>query len=531
VPCCTDGAWATPNAGPPMMDTHVQASSVLTPDDQELLRKVKAGLPLTADVSRADVLLCTPSGHNQALAVFHAIPNSISSLYRKDATGRVFTLDEHPLLIQALRKGAGGRRQREVLSNGAPIIQDVFPIYGTQGTVIGAMLVETNMIAHERQRRRSRRFRQAVVWMQEMCARGELESASGLDGFTLYDGIYLVDQNRSIIYMSGIAANLFRTAGINPEVHEQPLATLEEQDIELVEQVFATQQCHEVRHETEDGRIWMRIAIPLRQPQLRWRRPWLAPPWTWPLGGNVNTGLSAVLVLLHNATEAVQKQRELNVKSAIIQEVHHRVKNNLQNIAAILRIQARRVSSDEARQHINDAVNRVLSMSVIHEFLSQDEHRPISVKDVIQRIATQVTQVSVPPDQDIAIQVMGSNVRLPASQATPVAMVLNELLLNAVEHGLQGRSRGRITITLDDLGDAVRITVEDDGTGLPPDFDPMHHSSSLGLHIVHTLVTDDLKGSLHLESRADSTPAEGAEAEQTGTRVIVTFPKRFMRIG
>jgi two-component sensor histidine kinase len=110
-------------------------------------------------------------------------------------------------------------------------------------------------------------------------------------------------------------------------------------------------------------------------------------------------------------------------------------------------------------------------------------------------------------------------------------MVLNELLLNAVEHGLQGRSRGRITITLDDLGDAVRITVEDDGTGLPPDFDPTHHSSSLGLHIVHTLVTDDLKGSLHLQSRADSRPAEGAEAEQSGTRAIVTFPKRFMRIG
>ena len=230
-----------------------------------------------------------------------------------------------------------------------------------------------------------------------------------------------------------------------------------------------------------------------------------------------------MLVLLHNATEAVQKERELNVKSAIIQEVHHRVKNNLQNIAAILRIQARRVQSDEARQHLTDAVNRVLSMSVIDEFLSQDEHRPINVKDVCQRIATQVKQVSANPEQEITIQVQGSAVRLPASQATPLAMVVNELLLNAVEHGLKDRPRGLIRITLEDQGDAVTIQVEDDGSGLPPDFDPTHTAHSLGLQIVHTLVTDDLKGTLRMESIV----AEGEDAPAVaGARATVTLPKR-----
>jgi two-component sensor histidine kinase len=234
---------------------------------------------------------------------------------------------------------------------------------------------------------------------------------------------------------------------------------------------------------------------------------------------------------MHNATEAVQKQRELNVKAAIIQEVHHRVKNNLQNIAAILRIQARRVSSDEARQALNDAVNRVLSMAVIHEFLSHDEHRPINVKDVCQRIATQLTQVSGSPDQEIAIQVQGTNIRLPASQATPVALVINELLLNAVEHGLKGRPRGRIGITLDDLGDAVRIVIEDDGNGLPPDFDPAQQSASLGLHIVHTLVTDDLKGTLSMQSVVPEPDTSDASVHATGTQAIVTFPKRSVRVG
>jgi two-component sensor histidine kinase len=506
------------------MDSRVHQLPGLAPEDLELLRKVEAGLPITADVSRADVLLCTLLERDTALVAFHAIPNSISSLYRKDATGRTFGADEQPLLFQALRSGAGGRRQREVLSHGAPIIQDVFPICCGNGRgrgdghVVGAMLVETNMIAYERQRRRNRHFRQAVIWLQEMCARGELDSGGALNGFSLYDGVYLVDRQRTIIYMSGIAANLFRGAGIATEVHEQPLSSLEDQDVRLVEEVFATQQCSEQRTESEDGRIWVRSALPLRSPRLRWRTPWRSLPWERNLHNGEESDLDAVMVLLHNATEAVQKQRELNVKSAIIQEVHHRVKNNLQNIAAILRIQARRVQTDEARVHLTEAVNRVLSMAVIHEFLSHDEHRPINVKDVCQRIAAQVTQVSGSPDQEISVQVAGSNIRLPASQATPVAMVVNELLLNAVEHGLAGRSSGRIIIQLDDLGDAVRISIEDDGNGLPPDFDGVQQSKSMGLHIVYTLATDDLKGSFAMQP-----------ADPQGARAIVTFPKKSIR--
>ena len=314
-------------------------------------------------------------------------------------------------------------------------------------------VVETNLIAHERQRRRSREFRRAMVWLQEMCARGELASAEQLGAFTLYDGIYLVDHSHVIIYMSGIAANLLRGAGITPEVSGQLLTALEPQDIELVERTFVSRQCQTLRYEAQDGRIWVRLAIPLRIPSFRWRAPWLPLPRKWRSRGGEAQEVDAVMVLLHNATDAVQKQRELNVKSAIIQEVHHRVKNNLQNIAAILRMQARRAQQDEVRQALNDAVNRVLSMSVIHEFLSQGEHQPINIRDVCQRIAKQVTQVSGSPDQEINIQVTGTNIHLPPSQATPTAMVVNELLLNAVEHGLAGRDRGAIQIHLDDLGD------------------------------------------------------------------------------
>jgi two-component sensor histidine kinase len=247
---------------------------------------------------------------------------------------------------------------------------------------------------------------------------------------------------------------------------------------------------------------------------------WLGVPW-YNLAQRKHAEINAVIVMIHNATETVQKQRELNVKAAIIQEVHHRVKNNLQNIAAILRIQARRCESEEAKQHLSDAVNRVLSMSVIHEFLSQDEHRPISLRDICQRIATQVAQVSSNPEQEIAIHVSGPNIRLPASQATPAAMVINELLLNAVEHGLRDRRNGHIAIELHDLGDAVELSVTDDGNGLPTDFG-VKPSRSLGLQIVQTLVTDDLKGEVKIESLVGGKSAAVTAGDETAPREAVS---------
>lgn len=520
----------------------------LDADDLALLQRIEAGMAITADIGRADLLLCTLLPDGSAGVVAHGMPQSISSLYRDNAAGRVYTGEELPLVLRALQNGAGGRRQREVLRSGAPVIEDVYPVANRSGRVVAAFVVETTMIAHERQRRRDRHFQQAVAFLLEMCALGELASAERLTRFGLYDGIYLVDRSRNVLYMSGIAANLFRTIGLPATLHNLPLSELEPEDSSLVDRCFAGEVCVEEKLESEEGRIWIRRALPVRMPVTAWTTRWLPRPvgsvlgFTTPFERPVNW----VLVLLHNATEAVAKQRELNVKSALIQEVHHRVKNNLQNIAAILRMQARRSSSEETRHHLTDAVNRVLSMSVIHEFLSQSDSRSINVREVCLRIVNQVKEVSRNPEQEIEVRVTGPNIRLPASQATPASMVINELLLNALEHGMKGRSQGIISIALTDLGDSVRLEVTDDGEGLPPDFS-QQQTLSLGLQIVRTLVTDDLKGSIRWESlpserveavAAPPVPAAGAPAAPaalaaaasvaaaTGTLAIVTFPKR-----
>lgn len=515
------------------MDARIEKCPNLTERDVALLHRVEQGLRLTADVSRADVLLFCRWNAEQLLVGFHAVPHSISSIYVSDATGRLYADKDHPLVVRALVSDRPGTRARQVLSSGAPVIQQVYPIRNAANRVIAALLVETNLIESERQRRRHRTFRRAVNWLHGMAIRGEIEIPKPISRFESLDGIYVVDENARVCYMSGIATNLFRTIGLATDMRGQPVTSLEEEDAHLVESAMQANRCVETRTESEDGRVWVRTAVPLRAPPTSWQRTRRTIerrlPWRQESHLETIPQVDGALVMIHNRTEAVQKERELNVKSAMIQEVHHRVKNNLQTIAAILRLQSRRSESDEARQHLGDAVNRVLSMSVIHEYLSQDEHRPINIRDLCQRIAGQAQQVSANPGQQITVDVTGPNIRLPASQATATALVVNELLLNALEHGLQDRSQGRVSIHLEDMGDRVRICVEDDGPGMPADFQP-GQSRSLGLQIINTLVTDDLKGTLSFETGQGTGDPCGEAVGLQGTRVWVEFVKRAMGV-
>lgn len=540
------------------MDTRVNSCSSLTERDIALLYRIEAGLAITADVSRSDVMLCClmdpqepPPSHigvielparqrasvGKILVARHAAPHSLSSIYRDDITGHTYTLTTQPTVHRALMEYRRNRMEEKKIplertSSGAPVIQQVYTVHNAVNQAIAALLIETNMIEYERHRRRGRQFRQAVRWLQRMAVQGEIETAEISSGFGSLDGIYLVDEEFCISYMNGIAMNLFRSVGLVADMRGAPVSGLEEQDEEIVSQAMQANCCVQARHECEDGRVWVRTAIPLRAAHgslyLMRRRLRRHLPWSASIPTEDVPQVDGVLVLVHNATETVQRQRELNVKSAMIQEVHHRVKNNLQTIAAILRIQSRRCQGEETERQLTGAVNRILSISVIHEYLSQDEHRPINIRDICQRILGQAQQVTVNPGQKVEIAMEGPNIRLPASQATASALVVNELLMNAMEHGLRDRNYGEIRIALEDLGDEVRITLLDNGLGLPSDFDP-DQSGNLGLQIVHTLVTDDLKGELLFEQVAgdDTGTDDGAHG---GTRAIITFPKRSINV-
>jgi two-component sensor histidine kinase len=218
-----------------------------------------------------------------------------------------------------------------------------------------------------------------------------------------------------------------------------------------------------------------------------------------------------VLLTVHDETSTRDKERELKAKMVMIQEVHHRVKNNLQSIASLLRLQLRRTSSPEVQQALTDTVNRILSVAVVHEFLSYDKGGVINLLEVAQRIGSQMSQSVVDPSKSILIRVTGPGIYLSSQQATVCALVVNELLQNAVEHGFERRNQGTISVDLTDDGEWVGIEIYDDGAGLPDQFD-LGEDSGLGLRIVKSLVEGDLKGKFRIVG-------------EQGVRAVMTFPK------
>jgi two-component system, sensor histidine kinase PdtaS len=200
-------------------------------------------------------------------------------------------------------------------------------------------------------------------------------------------------------------------------------------------------------------------------------------------------------ILLRDVTELRRRERELLTKEATIREIHHRVKNNLQTVAALLRLQARRMEAPEARSALDEAVRRVGSIAIVHETLSQTFDERVDFDEVADRLGSMLSDVAS-ETAELTLNRSGSFGHLSAEIATPLAMVLTEVFQNAVEHGFGGRPGCIATSVLRAAG-RLQVTVDDDGRGLPVEFDPTV-SGNLGLSIVRTLVESELGGVISL---------------------------------
>jgi two-component system, sensor histidine kinase PdtaS len=206
-------------------------------------------------------------------------------------------------------------------------------------------------------------------------------------------------------------------------------------------------------------------------------------------------------------TEVRNRDRQLLSKDATIREIHHRVKNNLQTVAALLRLQARRVESPDARTALEESVRRVASIAMVHETLAVSLDERVDFDGIVDRLLDSLSDVAGAGTR-VRLERTGSFGILVADVATPLVMVLTELVQNAVEHGFpEDTDTGTVTVTAFRLGRRMSVVVADDGTGLPAEF-ALDTSDRLGLQIVRTLVTAELGGSIEVRPRARSRGAE-----------------------
>lgn len=486
-------------------------ASDLTTEDRAFLSTLEDQLGIVADLSRADALIYTRAQKGKAHVRTHVHPHSVAPVYLEDYTRQQINLEQAPIVAKTLLTHRRQQGNQEGFGNGVRVQTEVLPVFSPVDPrrLIAAVSLDSSLIEYERHRRRSRVFRKTLNRIQQMLTEGWLHHAETLSFFGEQEGLVVVDKKGVIRYTSGIAANLYRKIGYVQNLVGSHIESLETHDDALVRQALMSHRCLE--EESEDGgRYWIRKVLPVvMRPGLtdRLRRHFHSSPSSEVIS-------MGTLLVLRDITDERRKEQEIRVKNAMIQEIHHRVKNNLQTIAALLRIQSRRFDDDVALAAFNDATNRILSIAVIHEFLSEQGSFAINIKEVGNRIITQLRQSIVNPGLHIQFELQGPSIWLPPRQATACALVTNELLQNAVEHGFKCQESGNVSMILTDEGDQVIISVTDNGCGLPDDFD-LHNTGSLGLQITRTLVTEDLQGSIELFNN-----------EEQGTTARLVFSKQ-----
>ncbi len=459
------------------------------------LDRVRAGLPIAADLHRSDMMVYVPDRAGNVVIYAHARPRSMASLYPDEQTGRRIPLVDVPLVAAVLRSGSVARGQREFVERGAPLQESAYPIRLADGTIAGVLTIETNMMEAQRLKLRDRVFRHALGWLRAMLVAGDLAQAARLSPFGEVDGLILVDSERYIRYMSGRGRGIYRRLGYLGDLVGYHLRQLDTDDNRLVIQAFTvgTPLEAEVR---ERDRYLLRSVIPIHAPVPVYERVFLRlrSGWRWPPYGRIWQG---AFVIVRDVTEERRSEEELRTKSMLLREIHHRVKNNLQTIASLLRMQARRMENEDARRHLLMAASRVRAVADIHEFLQYQEGQSVvGMRDVCSQVLRHVRTAMLPEGARPEFILEGADVRLVGRQATAMALVVNELVLNAVHH-TRTPERPRVILNVLDLGAFARLRVINPDDRLPPDFDP-EKSEGLGLKIVHILVKNELEGKFRL---------------------------------
>jgi two-component sensor histidine kinase len=322
-----------------------------------------------------------------------------------------------------------------------------------------------------------------------LCNASTLAKQGAFQPLSANDGILIADDKGKIFSHNHIATSLYRILG----VYQLNGRYLSERQLNL-RFAEAAEECH----------VPQSAEIKYRNIMLSQRSiPIVA-------DGKV----VRVIVLVTDITEIKKKEKELLIKSAVIQEIHHRVKNNLQTIASLLRMQARRADSEQVQAALNESINRILSISVVHEFLSQQDAETIDIAEVAKNILELLAQNMLAPDFRLQTVFDGETAILPSEQASNLAIVINELVQNSIEHGFKGRMEGTIGINISLTDDSCYLEIYDNGNGLPSEAETKKRKrKSLGTQIIRTLIEDDMGGEFALVSDG-------------GTRAKIRIPRR-----
>jgi two-component sensor histidine kinase len=479
--------------------------SSLTLDDVLRLGELTAEWQLLADLSFADLVLWIPKRQDQKSwpeghrAVAQIRPMTAATVFTHDLIGNEVTWGSRTDLDQALSSGEIIRDNRAEQVGEIEIKVECIPVFFLD-RVIAVISRHRNLETMRTPSRLELNYREIANHIYRMIAEGNfpvkdnvyLAEAAPRVG----DGLVRINVSGEVLFASPNARSALNRVGWDKDVEGQNFGQVLDSLVSPISPLNPKEENWQIsmsgkqlrREEFENsGGVLDLLAIPLTE-------------------GDNRIG---AVVLVHNVTELRRKDRALISKDATIREIHHRVKNNLQTVSALLRLQARRIEDPKASAAIEEAVRRVVSIALVHETLSATSQDLVQFDEVITKIIQGASELNIRPNE-IQIKKVGEFGLISSMVATPLALVLTELIHNALEHGLSD-SGDLVELRINRQAASMTITVTDNGAGIPNDFS-LELNTNLGLQIVQTLTKNELAGKIEFIK------------QNIGTQVQISFP-------
>ncbi|MDI2099460.1 sensor histidine kinase [Ruicaihuangia caeni] len=488
----------------------VQAQGLSSTVDIEWLHLLVGDWQLLADLAFADIVLWVPTEDGSFIAVSHARPSSSATLFYRDFVGQRIKSQWVDKVTKAFETAQivdsdspDWYEEMPTRVRAVPVMRRLDPS-GKETTErpIAVITRHTNLSEARTPSRQELTFNECANDLFRMISVGDFPDlgapkAPRRGAPRASDGLIRLDVDGIVTFASPNGLSAFNRMGFEGELEGRSLA--------------------EVTTELLAGKLIVDESLPL---VVTGRAPWR----TDIEARGVTVSLRAIpirdqgervgaIVLCRDVTEVRHQERELITKDATIREIHHRVKNNLQTVASLLRIQARRTHSDVAREALGQAMRRVAAIAVVHDTLSEGLNQSVDFDVVFERMLMLVAEVAASHNTTVRPKKTGTFGTLPSEYATPLALALTELVTNAVEHGLAGRD-GEVETIAVRTHDMLEVKVRDNGAGLPEG----KVGSGLGTQIVRTLIQGELSGTIDWHT-----------LEGEGTEVTIEVPLLYLQ--
>jgi two-component sensor histidine kinase len=442
---------------------------------------------LLADLSFADYLMWVRRDDGALVCVAQVRPNTAPTVLLADAVGTVNPADEMPLVTSAFESGAIGRESSAGQEDSGGLKVEAVPVRYRHDVV--AVLTHQTALASRKASPLESAYLDCAGDLLLMLSEGTFPNVGDLamsrSSPRVGDGFNRLDEAGIVTFASPNAISAYHRMGLAAELEGHNLVAVTRP---LIGDPFEAQELANHVRDSLAGGSSMRMEVDAGGAAVLLR--------TLPLVVHGNAVGAAVLI--RDVTEVKRRDRALLSKDATIREIHHRVKNNLQTVAALLRLQARRTNNAEGREALIESVRRVSSIALVHDALSMSVDEEVNLDEVVDRILPIMNDVAAPDNTDTPIRInrVGDLGVLDADRATALIMVITELVQNAIEHAFDGtKQQGCVTIRAERSARWLDVVVHDDGRGLPDGFS-LEKSDRLGLQIVRTLVSAELDGSL-----------------------------------